>query len=199
MMIAQFLFVPIGGTLVSVNPWIPMFFSSAATVLGFLSALIFLPETLPPTRSGIHNGATPEVHRDPSAGHTPDVATAKHDLPHHWQSFRSALVRVRQWVRGNARLVLVLTCFFLCSVGQQAGGSLLLQYASKRLDWSLGKVSIVRAIPDRLQFSKANLYPQGFVSHFPRCGNQPNCPRYRHPRSFEFLVMAPEFARNSQR
>jgi hypothetical protein len=138
MMVAQFIFVPVGGTLVSVNPWIPMLISSVVTALGFLGALIFLPETLPRAENamGVSDGPNADADQD-----GPDTVTqAKHGLQIRWRNFATASRRIMTWVRNNVRILLVAMCFFPCSIGQQAGGSLLLQYASKRLDWSLGKV-----------------------------------------------------------
>ncbi|KAK5994895.1 Efflux pump ustT [Cladobotryum mycophilum] len=43
--------LPLGGGLISYNPWLPMFISLAFMVLGFLAALIMVPETLPPSKT----------------------------------------------------------------------------------------------------------------------------------------------------
>jgi hypothetical protein len=47
MLLAELLFVPLGGALLSINPWIPMLISSVLAVLGILVAFLFLPETPP--------------------------------------------------------------------------------------------------------------------------------------------------------
>ncbi|KAG8415784.1 hypothetical protein J3458_009604 [Metarhizium acridum] len=136
-MIAQFVFVPVGGTLISVNPWIPMLISSVVTALGFLGALIFLPETLPPEERDSGITGVSNHHRDDQTTST----GAKYGFQVRWTNLVAGFAAMMKWVRQNARLVLVLVCFFPCSIGQQASGSLLLQYASKRLNWSLGKAS----------------------------------------------------------
>ncbi|UKZ80162.1 hypothetical protein TrVFT333_007919 [Trichoderma virens FT-333] len=136
-MIAQFIFVPIGGTMVSINPWIPMLISSGVTALGFLGALIFLPETLPPAECDAGITSVTNNHHD----NQPTSTGAKYGFHIRWTNLVASSAAKMTWARQNARLVVVLVCFFSCSIGQQASGSLLLQYASKRLNWSLGKAS----------------------------------------------------------
>ncbi|KAL7941245.1 MFS general substrate transporter [Trichoderma barbatum] len=136
-MIAQFIFVPVEGTLVSASPWIPMLISSVVTALGFLGALIFLPETLPPAERGPGFTGVTNYHHDYQTSST----GAKYGFQIRWTNLVASSAAIMTWVRQNARLVAVLVCFFPCSIGQQASGSLLLQYASKRLNWSLGKAS----------------------------------------------------------
>lgn len=137
-MVAQFIFVPMGGTLVSVDPWIPMLISSVVTAFGFFGAVIFLPETLPlAERDSGFSGVTNNHHEDQTSS-----TGAKYGFQIRWTNLVAGSAAMMKWARQNARLVLLLVCFFPCSIGQQAGGTLLLQYASKRLDWSLGKVRI---------------------------------------------------------
>ncbi|KAK1752305.1 major facilitator superfamily domain-containing protein [Echria macrotheca] len=142
-MVAQFLFVPIGGSLIPIDPWIPMFISTAATALGFLGALFFIPETIPPTALGNHNRVvdTETSVEEESSGRIRNPDSVKANSPEIWKAVKSTTKTTARWVFAHGKLVLVLTCFFMCSIGQQAGGSLFLQYASKRLDWSLGKAS----------------------------------------------------------
>ncbi|KAL6808389.1 putative MFS multidrug transporter [Trichoderma camerunense] len=136
-MIAQFIFVPVGGTLVSINPWIPMMISSVVTVLGFFGALIFLPETLQSTeRDFSSTSVTDNDHGDQTS-----PTGTKHGFQIRWTNLVAGCAAMMKWVKQNSRLVVVLVCFFPWSIGQQASGTLLLQYASKRLNWSLGKAS----------------------------------------------------------
>lgn len=141
-MIAQFIFVPVGGTLVSINPWIPMIISSVVTALGFLGALIFLPETLP---SAERDSTTTSVNDNHHGDQTSPTGT-KHGFQVRWTNLVAGSAAMMKWVKQNSRLVVALACFFPWSIGQQASGTLLLQYASKRLNWSLGKVRISSAV-----------------------------------------------------
>ncbi|KAL6786332.1 putative MFS multidrug transporter [Trichoderma sp. SZMC 28012] len=136
-MIAQFIFVPVGGTLVSIDPWIPMMISSVVTVLGFFGALIFLPETLQSTERDF---SSPSVTDNDHGDQTSPTGT-KHGFQIRWTNLVAGCAAMMKWVKQNSRLVVVLVCFFPWSIGQQASGTLLLQYASKRLNWSLGKAS----------------------------------------------------------
>ncbi|KAK3322845.1 major facilitator superfamily domain-containing protein [Apodospora peruviana] len=126
MMAAQFVFVSIGGVLVSVNPWIPMLISSVVTFMGFAGACLFLPETRPPTTT-----AERELPPQPRNGDEHGGAVSDHRR-------RSA-----RWVAANGRLVVVLMAFFPATLDQQAGGSLLLHYAAKRFNWTMGSASFL--------------------------------------------------------
>lgn len=141
-MIAQFIFVPVGGTLVSIDPWIPMMISSVVTALGFLGALIFLPETLPLAERDSSSTNVIDSHHGDQISPT----GTKHGFQIRRTNLVAGSAAMMKWVKQNSRLVVVLVCFFPWSIGQQASGTLLLQYASKRLNWSLGKVRISSAV-----------------------------------------------------
>lgn len=134
-MLAQIFFVPIGGALSSIDPWIPMAISTAMTISAFLCALVYLPETLTPSKRTV--GAEDTVGLLPS----PSSDTVPHSHGLKYLPIQSELLKYARWGTGNWRLVLVLMCFFPYSIGQQFSGSLPLQYASKRLDTSLSGVS----------------------------------------------------------
>ncbi|PTB47737.1 hypothetical protein M431DRAFT_21838 [Trichoderma harzianum CBS 226.95] len=136
-MIAQFIFVPVGGTLVSIDPWIPMMISSVATALAFLGALIFLPETLPLAERDSSSTNVIDNHHGDQISPT----GTKHGFQIRRTNLVAGSAAMMKWVKQNSRLVVVIVCFFPWSIGQQASGTLLLQYASKRLNWSLGKAS----------------------------------------------------------
>jgi hypothetical protein len=103
-MIAQFIFVPVGGTLVSINPWTPMVISSVVTALGFLGALIFLPETLPPAvRDSGSTGDTNDHHDDQIS-----FTGAKYGFQIRWTNLVASSTAMMKWVRQNSRLVAVL-------------------------------------------------------------------------------------------
>ncbi|GAW18396.1 hypothetical protein ANO14919_078710 [Xylariales sp. No.14919] len=55
-------------------------------------------------------------------------------------------ISLGQLIAKHLSLALVSFCFFLYHFGEQASGSLLLQYASKRLHWSLGKASLLLSL-----------------------------------------------------
>ncbi|KAI0446910.1 MFS general substrate transporter [Xylaria telfairii] len=124
MLLSQLIFLPLGGTLVAVDPWIPMLASCGFTIAGFLIALVFISETMP---------SPADVRRRPST---------KVNLS---EVLRSPII-LGQLVSKHLSLALISICFFLYHFGEQASGSLLLQYASKRLHWSLGKASLLLSL-----------------------------------------------------
>ncbi|KAI1781489.1 MFS general substrate transporter [Hypoxylon cercidicola] len=134
-LLAQFLFVPIGGYLVSINPWIPMVMSSIFMIFGFFGALFLIPETLPSITENSPRDNIPHLDQQN------DNAKAGLGLYLHINAQLTTLFRLGRWARKNVRLILVVLCFFAYQLGHQAEGSLLLQYASKRTGWSLGKAS----------------------------------------------------------
>ncbi|KAI0127727.1 major facilitator superfamily domain-containing protein [Xylariales sp. AK1849] len=124
MVLSQFVFLPVGGALVSVNPWIPMLASCGFTVAGFLLIAIFVPETLA-SSVGIRSDRT---------------------KPTAIKEYLKSSLELGRMMTKNVGLVLVSSCFFLYHFGEQAGGSLLLQYISERLRWSLSRTSFLLAL-----------------------------------------------------
>lgn len=92
--------------------------------------MVFLPETLPleDRKSNETSGLlTGRIHR------------AKFSLPFEENFVNPAKFGV--WLVGNIKVSMLLLCFFFFTVGQQENSSLLLQYAYKRFNWSLGEVN----------------------------------------------------------
>lgn len=132
--LSQLAFVPIGGVLADhIDPWLPMWISSGAMILAWCIAFAVVPETLPEDK---RNGAG-ELAALLGQGDN----GAKRSLLAHIEGYLASAVAVCRWAAGNPRIVLVLFCFFLFHFGEQSGGTLFLQYAQKRLGWTLGKVS----------------------------------------------------------
>ena len=129
LLLAQFVFTPVGGALISQDPWIPMFICSGFMVLGLLVAMVFLPETLP---------LADRKSNDASELPTERSRRAKSGLQ--IQERLGSLANIGLWLLGNSKLSMTLLCFFFFAVGQQENSSLLLQYAYKRFNWSLGEV-----------------------------------------------------------
>lgn len=138
-LLAQFLFVPIGGALVSVDPWMPMWISTAFMMLGLIAAIIIIPETLPSRTKDL----ALSLRSSTSNAVVPNQSAWRGFLQKRLAGFFS----IGRWIQVNTRVVIVLLCFVTYYLGQQAGGSLLLQYTAKRLGWSLGKVSYICSEP----------------------------------------------------
>lgn len=106
-----------------------MFVSSGFMVLGLSVVAIFLPETLP---------LEDRKNREASGLITERSCAAKIGLQ--FQEKLSGLAKFGSWLVGNLKIPMLLQCFFFYTVGQQENSSLLLQYAYKRFNWSLGEV-----------------------------------------------------------
>jgi hypothetical protein len=102
---------------------------------GFFVALAFVPETLSPLSST----------RAPSgeAGAVIEARAhgARKGIHDHVRERLKASMLPCRWMAKNAELVLCLLCFFLFHLGEQADALLILQYAAKRLGWTVGEVS----------------------------------------------------------
>ncbi|KJZ71682.1 hypothetical protein HIM_08920 [Hirsutella minnesotensis 3608] len=126
-LISQFLFTPVGAFMMTQSPWIPVFISSAFMIMALGVAVLFVPETL-----NLQDD-TPGSQRIASL---PKIS-ARHYVPNPWHSLK-ALAR---WLKQNAAVVVVMSSFFTFHLGEQSIGPLLLQYASRRLGWTLGEAS----------------------------------------------------------
>jgi hypothetical protein len=134
MLLAELLFVPLGGALSSRNPWLPMLISSILAILSIIIAFLFLPETLPSTATSGIETVAPNEHR---------VGNVKNDIYIRVKK----LVEAGRWAKRSIRVLIVVTCFATYALGAQArGGSILLQYISKRLGWSIGQVRTIHSL-----------------------------------------------------
>lgn len=126
-LLSQLLFVPLGGALISLNPWLPMWVGTGFQILGILSAIILVPSDCP--------SSDQSEDREPLLD---DVASDT--APTKSRSISSILGELSGWAAANSRLVPLVLSFFVFQLGEQAGLTLLLQYAAKRLNWTLSKV-----------------------------------------------------------
>jgi hypothetical protein len=127
-LLAELLVVPLGGALSLINPWLPMLVSSVLAVLSIAVAFLFLPETLPSPATSQDEHVAPNGHW---------AGNMKNDI----YTRLKKLVEAGNWAKKSIRVLVVITCFATYSLGAQArGGSILLQYVSKRLGWSIGQV-----------------------------------------------------------
>lgn len=134
-LLTSFLTIPAGAALMSLSPWVPMFVSSAMTLVSFLVVFCFVTETLPQPGDG--DRTRKRIQRN-EAGDDSSCATI-----FDWVRRAVAVpVSVAKWVAHNARVAVVLLAFFFLDFAQPVLGPLLIQYASKRLGWSLAKVEL---------------------------------------------------------
>lgn len=135
-LLSQLVFVPVGAAMMQRNPWIPMMVSLVVEAIGFVLAILLVPETLSTERPvvGSRDESSPLIDRGNTRGLRSTFQTA-------WDLLRTKLSRVTSWASSNAKLVMVLACFLALNLGEQSDETLLLQYTSKRLGWSIAKAS----------------------------------------------------------
>lgn len=135
-LLSQLIFVPVGAAMMERNPWTPMMVSVAVEAVGFVVAILLVPETLSSNRASTSSGheTSPLIDRGEARG-LPQTFRAG------WRSFCTRWSRLSSWASKNAKIAMVLTCFLALYLGEQSDGTLLLQYTSKRLGWSLAKAS----------------------------------------------------------
>ncbi|KAM7205482.1 Major facilitator superfamily domain containing protein [Naviculisporaceae sp. PSN 640] len=159
--LSKVIFVPIGGALTEINPWLPMFLSTGFMILAFLVLLIFVPETLssdsaaPDNEEGRLNEqeeVSPLLGQSGEGSETvrgSGTVTITKDTSAKAQLLEQAAnlkVIFSQWIVHNPRVGLLMLCFFLVFLGEMTFNTLILQYTEKRLGWSLGQASYIVSI-----------------------------------------------------
>lgn len=123
------------------DPWLPIVISTVISTATLPLAYFLLSET----------GQRPKAEQIETTGQadlddTPETSVCavqgtsqgRGSLRH---GIKSGLDSCRQWLDDNGRTIAILTCFLTFNLGASSrDGTLFLQYASTRLDWSLGKV-----------------------------------------------------------
>lgn len=104
-----------------------MWVATGFQVLGILSAVILVPSD--------HRSRDKCEDREPLLNDA-----AWETAPTKSRSISSILSELSEWAAANSRLVPLVLSFFVFQLGEQAGLTLLLQYAAKRLHWTLSKV-----------------------------------------------------------
>ncbi|KAK3991434.1 major facilitator superfamily domain-containing protein [Cladorrhinum sp. PSN332] len=130
-LLSQLVFVPVGAALMDwISPWVPMFLTSALGLLGLALGLVFVPETKP----------TGDEEEQTSS------SSGKNGV---WSHLRELGVKGRELAQAffrNTSAALVLVSTFCFSLSIMSDSSLLLQYASKQLGWTIGEASILLSV-----------------------------------------------------
>ncbi|KAK4165567.1 major facilitator superfamily domain-containing protein [Cladorrhinum sp. PSN259] len=129
-LLSQLIFVPVGAALMDwLSPWVPMFLTSGLGILGLVVAWIYVPETKPITSEDEDQD---EERRDSE-----------------WFQLRELGMKGKELARGfvkNRSAALVLVSTFCFSLAIMSDSSLLLQYVSKRLGWTIGEAAILLSV-----------------------------------------------------
>lgn len=110
-----------------------MFISTGFMISGFIAAVLLVPGNWPAETA--RNSERQRLLDDESSIEAP--AKSKW---YSWTSVTSKISQLADWAAENSRLLPLVLSFFVFQLGEQAGLTLLLQYAAKRLDWTLSKV-----------------------------------------------------------
>ncbi|KAK2597400.1 hypothetical protein QQS21_006024 [Conoideocrella luteorostrata] len=148
-LLSQLIFVPVGGALISLNPWIPMFISTGVFICGFLAAILLVPSDWPPSPSGRRSHRESQGLLDGQDVPQDDDDDDDDDDKSSWLSRRGIAATfsvLTDWAVENSRLLPLVLSFFVFQLGEQAGLTLMLQYAAKRLSWTFSKASLLISI-----------------------------------------------------
>lgn len=116
-----------------------MFISTGFTILGFIAAVLLVPAD----EASKRKETTFSPHSDETQSllaQNNDHSSAGNDNPSPWGRLSAKAKNLANWTVANASLVPLILSFFVFQLGEQAGLTLLLQYAAKRLHWTLSTV-----------------------------------------------------------
>jgi hypothetical protein len=114
-----------------------MFISSALMIAGFFLATWCIPETTP-------SRTNPD--EPPSSGSEGDDEATKLTVRDRLCNLAASTLTLARWLTSNARIIPLLLTFFLFQFGEAPNSTLLLQYASKRLGWTLAESSYLLSL-----------------------------------------------------
>lgn len=135
---------PLGGFFLDISPWLSLLVGNVCMLVA-LSGFFFLPETLAVRRwhdaktgkSAPYSVATRDS--DDNNNHDDHDGVQKSRLQLALNGFRAQLRQVWNFLITNKRVVVLILPFVCVSLGKYIQ-ELLLQYATKRYDWSWSKV-----------------------------------------------------------
>lgn len=140
-MVSQLLSMTLSAYLTSINPWIPLTIALCGYVLSILIGL-FLPETLPPhTRKAVP--LVPDVSKSPSGNGVGALRIKIQEISH---ELGKALIVIKQ----NYNVLLMMFGFLVSNIGKSMS-TLILQYASKKLGWTIAKVRFTIDLNDHFR------------------------------------------------
>ncbi|KAK3497981.1 major facilitator superfamily domain-containing protein [Neurospora hispaniola] len=153
--VSRFLFVPIGGALIAYDDaWLAMWIGLLVQVVGYVVAVVFVEETLPASSDidsleiGVGELVMGAEGEEENSGSSAEETITKHKktVMQLVEEYVEKTKEAGTWTCKNPKAVLLLLCFWLYYMGEQAEQLLMIQYASKRLGWSLGKASLLPSL-----------------------------------------------------
>ncbi|KAJ5100024.1 hypothetical protein N7532_007025 [Penicillium argentinense] len=133
--LAEILATPISAYLMTFDPWFPYLLGFIVILIGTLPTF-FLPETLADAKSKMasHSGSSGEGGEGTETSKQPLLQAILHQISEFKHSIRFI------WRDGNVCLLILITGFGVMS---RQSTNILMQYASKKFNWSIGKASLL--------------------------------------------------------
>ncbi|KAK3996392.1 major facilitator superfamily domain-containing protein [Cladorrhinum sp. PSN332] len=136
---SQMIAGPLGGVMMRRDPWDPLMAS-----LGFfaLSGLVLwaLPETL-----RVHDHKNTDVHQEEEEEEEEEETSSSPDARKVWEKVCAGVGDLSRFILGNKSLVFLMLSLTFIILGRFVG-EVLLQYSTKRYDWSWSDASFVLTI-----------------------------------------------------
>lgn len=129
-MVSQLLATTLSAYLTSINPWIPVTAALGCSAVAF-SIGLFLPETL-------HHHASMAIPADSDQA-KPTSGSRTADLRMKIKEITRQLAKALGIIRQNYNVLFMMLGFLVSNIGKSMT-TLILQYASKKLGWTIGKV-----------------------------------------------------------
>lgn len=138
-MVSQLLSTALSAYLTSINPWIPLTAALGCSAVAF-SVGLFLPETLH------HHASMAKVADSDQVNGTSGNQTVY--LRKNIQGITRQLTKALGIIRQNYNVLFMMLGFLVSNIGKSMT-AILLQYASKKLGWTIGKVRFPLTNPTR--------------------------------------------------
>ncbi|KAI9163984.1 MFS transporter [Paramyrothecium foliicola] len=137
---------PLSAFIMNLDPWIDMLIGLIALVIGTLVTLL-IPETLALRREADAKRLADENSNDGQAptAEEPLLGVGKDDsvLRMAWNTTRDAAVHMWHFIFASKSIMWLLSCYVVAFPVDQAFTTYLLQYMTKRYDWSWSKATYV--------------------------------------------------------
>ncbi|KAA8651283.1 hypothetical protein EYZ11_009188 [Aspergillus tanneri] len=129
-LLAEILATPLSALLMVQSPWVPYLLGLLCEFVGVVAALV-VPETLPKISDEVFDDDIPTPRRGSESLFRALLHRAGAEI-----------LRLREFITTTNNILAISVAFFAADVGKQAL-QLMLQYVSKRFEWSMAKASIL--------------------------------------------------------
>ncbi|KAJ5458653.1 Major facilitator superfamily domaingeneral substrate transporter [Penicillium sp. IBT 31633x] len=135
--IAEILATPLSAYLMTFSPMFPYMLSICIIILGTIPSL-FVPETLPATKSKRANRDNPEQEGQNELPQPLNKRPLSQELSRRAGDF----IQSTHFIWGDSNVCLMILVLFV-TIMNRSCTNLLLQYVSKKFDWSIGRASLL--------------------------------------------------------